>query len=120
MSHDGSPGFTFGSRQAGRTRGYRHHTGSDVTEASFDFWDGREQRAVKLEAGQAVGLRLTSQLSSGRIECEVHAPDGALALALGDEPACEATLRAAAPGKYHVLVTATEACGSYRLSLFAV
>ena len=100
-------------------RGYRHHTGPDMTEASFDLWDGREQRAVKLEAGQSIVLRLCSELVSGMIECEVHAPDGTLVLALGRDPVCEATLHATVAGKYRVLVTATGASGSYQLSLAA-
>jgi hypothetical protein len=98
-------------------KGYRHHTGSEETSASFELWDGREQRAVKLEAGQSVGLRLSSELNSGMIECEVHGPDGAVVLALGHDPVCEARLCAAVRGKYHVLVTATNASGSYQLAL---
>jgi hypothetical protein len=112
-----TPRFSLGSRQVGRMRGYRHHTGSDVMEASFELWDGREQRAVKLESGQTVVLRLRSDLVSGMIECEVHAPDGTLVLALGHDPVSEATLHATVAGKYRVLVTATAASGSYRLTL---
>jgi len=98
-------------------RGYRHHTRSDLTEASFALWDGREQRALKLDAGQSVTLRLASELASGTIECEVHAPDGTVVLALGHEAVAEATLAAPVAGKYHMLVTATAASGSYRLAL---
>ncbi len=98
-------------------RGYRHHTVSNVTSASFEYWTGREQRSIRLEAGQSVGFRLTSELASGMIEGEVHAPDGSLVLALGHEPACEGSLVASVTGTYHVLVTATEAAGSYQLAL---
>ena len=100
-------------------QGYRHHTGSNVTGASFERWDGREQRAVRLDAGQAVALHLRSQLVSGMIECEVHNPDGTLALALGHAPVVDAILKASVAGKYHILVTATAASGSYELSLGA-
>jgi hypothetical protein len=112
-----TPRFSPGSRLVGQMRRYRHHTGSDVTEASFELWDGREQRDIKLESGQSVVLRLCSDLVSGMIECEVHAPDGALVLALGHDPVSEATLRATVAGKYRVLVTATAASGSYRITL---
>ena len=116
---DRAPRFSFGSRRVGQMRGYRHHTDSSMTGASFELWDGREQRAVKLEAGQSIVLTLRSELVAGTIECEVHAPDGTVVRALGHDSVSQATLWATVAGKYHVLVTATGASGSYQLSLAA-
>ena len=116
-SPDHAPSFSFGSLGGGSKRAYRPGMTPDVMAASFSFYSGFEKRALNLEPGQQIRLRLEHDLEAGSVHCEVSAPDGSLLLRLGESSIDEGSFQAAVVGKYPVRIIADNASGSYRLSL---